>query len=46
MCKKIGLPYKYYKLDKSEFEQSVGFEVIEEEWEWDELDLKEIEKEQ
>lgn len=42
LCQKLGLPYKYYKIEKTDFEQSVGFE-IEEEWEWDEIDIKDLE---
>lgn len=41
LCKKAGLPYKYYKLDKTEYKQSVGFEV-EKGWEWEDNEFKEM----
>ena len=41
LCKKLGLPYKYYKLEKTKYKQSVGFEV-EKGWEWDERDFREM----
>ena len=41
LCKKLGLPYKYYKLDRTEYKHSVGFE-IDKGWEWNEKDLEEM----
>jgi hypothetical protein len=44
LCKKAGLPYKYYKLDKTEHKQSVGFDV-EKGWEWEDNEFKEMDME-
>jgi len=42
LCKKMGLPHKYYKLDKAKYDKSVGFK-IDKGWGWEQNELPEME---
>jgi len=41
LCKKMGLPYRYYKIEKAIYKNSVGFEV-EKDWDWNDNDFNNI----
>lgn len=41
LVRKFGKPYKYYKLDKTEHEQSIDLK-IDKGWEWDDDDFEEM----
>jgi hypothetical protein len=41
LCRKLGMKYKYYRLEKTEYKKSVGFE-IDIGWEWSEKEMKEF----